>query len=75
MSESEQKSKIIRHCSMPQVPPRTFSPEVNPNRASLIRKIESKWVNGTNITYGFLEKTNDNELNVVQTIQRTPTLF
>jgi hypothetical protein len=42
-------------CSLPQVPERTFSPEVSLHRARLIRMIDKKWVNGTKLRYYFFE--------------------
>ncbi len=43
----------IAYCTMPTVKEREFGPEVNPNRARLIRMNESKWVNGTKLRYHF----------------------
>lgn len=42
-----------RFCSLPQVREREFGPEVSENRASLIRYISKKWVNGTKLRYYF----------------------
>ena len=42
-------------CSMPQVPERTFSPDVSQYREQLIRMIDKKWVNGTKLRYYFFE--------------------
>ena len=47
--------EIQQFCSVPQVPDRTFSPEVSPNRARLIRIIGKKWVNGTKLRYYFFD--------------------
>jgi hypothetical protein len=44
-----------RYCSLPEVPPRVFSPNVNPNRASLILRSALKWVNGTVLRYYFFK--------------------
>ncbi len=38
-------------CNLPRVPERSFGPEVSDGRASLIRYIDRKWVNGTNLRY------------------------
>ncbi len=42
-------------CDLPRVPEREFGPEVSPERASLIRVISKKWVNGTILHYHFLD--------------------
>ncbi len=44
-----------RYCSLPVVPDRQLDPNINPNRASLIRYIEKKWVNHTVLHYHFLD--------------------
>jgi len=44
-----------RFCSLPDVPERTFGPEVSPYRARLIRWIDKKWVNGTKLRYYFFD--------------------
>ncbi len=41
------------YCSVPQLPERQFGPEVSVERASLIRVMAKKWVNGTNLHYYF----------------------
>ncbi|MBF0624047.1 MAG: matrixin family metalloprotease [Magnetococcales bacterium] len=66
MSNSTINPNQIRHCKMPMVPPRELAADVNPRRAGLIRAIGSKWVNGTQLTYGFLQNTTDAEKNVVR---------
>jgi len=50
-TENEVSEKI---CELPIVPPRELPPEVAPERASLIRNSEKKWVNGTKLHYHFL---------------------
>lgn len=62
---------IARLCSMPEVPEREFAPEVNPNRARLIRMNDRKWVNGTKLRYYFFTapaawSTKETEKNVVR---------
>jgi Astacin (Peptidase family M12A) len=47
------------YCSMPMVKERVFSPDVNPNRARLIRMNDQKWVNGTKLHYCFFTKPAD----------------
>ena len=44
-------------CSMPEVPERTFDPDVSANRARLIRYISKKWVNGTKLRYFFFNSS------------------
>ena len=46
-------------CNLPDVPEREFGPEVSPYRASLLRYIGKKWVNGTKLKYFFFT---DNDL-------------
>jgi hypothetical protein len=42
-------------CSLPEIPARTFGPEVSPFRFELIQWIDKKWVNGTKLRYYFFE--------------------
>jgi hypothetical protein len=44
------------YCNLPPVPVRPFTEIVDPNRASLIRYIEKKWVNFTVLHYYFLDE-------------------
>ena len=44
-------------CSLREEAIRTFDSNVDPNRASLIRDIGNKWVNGTKLHYHFLKST------------------
>lgn len=50
-----------RYCALPNVPPRVFSRDVNPRRASLILKSDRKWVNGTVLRYFFFNRATDGE--------------
>ena len=43
-----------QYCSLPSVPERQLDATIDPNRASLIRYIEKKWVNHTILHYHFL---------------------
>jgi len=43
------------HCGLPEVPERTFAPDVSHNREQLIRLVDKKWVNGTKLRYYFFE--------------------
>lgn len=58
------------YCSLPRVAEREFGPTIDPNRASLIRIMVKKWVNGTVLHYYFLDEpgwaTNDEEEDVVR---------
>lgn len=47
------------YCSTPVVPERILSAAVDPNRASLIRSIDEKWVNGTVLHYYFFDQERD----------------
>jgi hypothetical protein len=49
------------YCSLPQVAERELSPDVDPNRARLIRLNEKKWVNGTVLRYYFFEQPSDGQ--------------
>ncbi len=49
------------YCSAPEVAERVLGPDVNPFRASLIRRTEKKWVNGTILHYYFFDKNSDGE--------------
>ncbi len=44
-----------RFCSLPVVPDRPLDANIDPNRESLIRYIEKKWVNHTVLHYNFLD--------------------
>jgi hypothetical protein len=59
------------YCSLPKVKEREFGPEVNPNRARLIRMNDQKWVNGTRLHYYFFTQprswgTKEEEKNLVR---------
>lgn len=51
----------LGYCSLPPVSPRVFLPSVGPGRASLIRGIGTKWVNGTILHYYFFDRDTDGE--------------
>jgi len=53
-SEQGEEDKA-QYCSLPVVPDRQLDANIDPNRASLIRYIEKKWVNHTMLHYHFLE--------------------
>ncbi|MEA2708790.1 MAG: hypothetical protein QOF78_1391 [Phycisphaerales bacterium] len=49
----------ISYCSLPQVEPRRFGPDVNPGRMRLIIMNGKKWVNGTVLHYYFFDRNTD----------------
>ncbi len=53
---TEQAKNGNHYCSLPIVPERTFSEDVNPARASAIRTYGNKWVNGTVLHYYFFDR-------------------
>ncbi|NES74104.1 MAG: hypothetical protein F6K24_57435, partial [Okeania sp. SIO2D1] len=62
ISQSEQtQSNIYSYCSLPEVPERVLSPEVNPHRANLILQNDKKWVNGTVLHYYFFDQPSDGQ--------------
>ena len=44
----------VKICEEPVVPVREFTPDIGPERASLIRNSDKKWANGTKLHYHFL---------------------
>lgn len=46
-------SQAMESCGLPIVPLRELQPGIDPGRESLIRAIEKKWVNGTELKYCF----------------------
>jgi hypothetical protein len=53
------KSYRLRYCAVPPVPHPPLGADVNPNRARLIMKLRTKWVNGTVLHYYFFNKETD----------------
>ena len=53
-SEKSDEEKALK-CGLPIVPDRPLDSNIDPNRESLIRYIEKKWVNHTVLHYAFLE--------------------
>jgi len=47
------------YCSLREVPPRVFGPNVHPGRAALIEVLANKWANGTMLHYYFFNKQTD----------------
>lgn len=46
-------NQVMEFCGLPIMPLRELEPGIDPNRESLIRSIEKKWVNGTELKYYF----------------------
>ncbi|GJL82831.1 MAG: hypothetical protein DHS20C01_24650 [marine bacterium B5-7] len=63
-------SGIPNFCVLPEVPERTFEADVSPFRASLIRFMAKKWVNGTKLRYYFFRNGTmggaQNQINMVK---------
>lgn len=53
--ESEATTGLQQFCSVPEVPEKPIDSSVSAHRASLIRYISKKWVNGTKLRYYFFE--------------------
>lgn len=53
-SQKGKDDKVLR-CGLPVVPDRQLDANIDPNRESLIRYIEKKWVNHTVLHYHFLD--------------------
>lgn len=57
-------------CSVPQLQPRAFDPDISAERARLLRVIGKKWVNGTQLHYYFFEDSfwgaNEQQKNIVR---------
>lgn len=49
----------FNYCRLVQTPPRVFAPQVEANRARMIRIILKKWVNGTKLKYYFFNGGSD----------------
>lgn len=58
---NSEQSRKYSYCSLPKVPERVLSPDVNPNRANLIIQTAQKWVNGTVLHYYFFDKQTDGQ--------------
>ena len=48
--------QVEHFCSVPELPDRTFGPDVSEGRAQLIRTMSKKWVNGTVLHYYFFDR-------------------
>ena len=49
------QSDALQYCALPPQPERHIAPDVSAHRASLIRYIDKKWINGTKLRYYFFE--------------------
>ncbi|MEH6626512.1 MAG: matrixin family metalloprotease [Motiliproteus sp.] len=54
-NEEEDDSSSPEACGLPDVPLRELEAGIDPGRESLIRAIEKKWVNGSELKYFFFE--------------------
>ncbi len=55
---STQKDSVPEvYCSVPQTPPRQFSPDISSERSRLLIITGNKWVNGTKLHYYFFENS------------------
>lgn len=62
---SAEQSETYAYCALAVVPERVFAPDVNPNRAELIRVLDRKWANGTVLHHYFFDTTEEQK-NVVR---------
>ena len=53
-SKAAAGAAALKICEQPEVPVREFTPDVGPERASLIRNSGKKWANGTKLHYHFM---------------------
>jgi len=58
-SKSSTPTAMAGHCTLPNVPERSFDSTVNPFRARLIRQNDKKWVNGTVLHFYFFDSSDD----------------
>ncbi len=54
--DAEAERAIPQSCGLPLVPERELEAGIDPGRESLIRSIEKKWVNGTELKYYFFSE-------------------
>ncbi|MDW7693860.1 M12 family metallopeptidase [Flammeovirgaceae bacterium SG7u.111] len=54
-AKDTEKPHLLDTCNLPQVPERKLDDNIDPNRQSLVRYNEKKWVNHTILHYHFLE--------------------
>lgn len=52
-AKGNEPGERLNYCCIPPQPPRTFSADINPERARAILAIGNKWVNGTPLRYYF----------------------
>lgn len=63
-------SALQQFCALPEVPEQTFDASVSSHRASLIRYISKKWVNGTKLRYYFFDSGQYNASDVQKDMVR-----
>jgi hypothetical protein len=52
---AKESEEALAFCAVPPMPERELDPNISAERARLIRDIEKKWVNGTELRYYFFE--------------------
>lgn len=57
--KTSEKDRHHTNCNLPAVPDRKVNDNIDPNRLSLVRYNEKKWVNNTTIHYYFLENRSE----------------
>lgn len=60
-SSASAQEEQYQYCSLPLMPEREFSPDVDSDRLSLILALSKKWVNGTILHYYFFDQPTDGE--------------
>lgn len=59
--KSAPQAGYFHYCNVRPSTPRSFAPGVNADRASAINVLSDKWVNGTELSYYFFDKSSDGE--------------
>jgi astacin (peptidase family M12A) len=57
--QTYEETENYSYCALPAVPERAVSPDVHPDRLSLILLLDRKWVNGTVLHYYFFDRDTD----------------
>ena len=52
---AEKEETLPRLCSLPVTRERQFDASLDPERLSLLRSLDRKWVNGTTLHYAFFD--------------------
>jgi hypothetical protein len=64
--KASDQEKNYQYCSLPKVPERVLRPDMDTNRARLIRSLDKKWVNGTILHYYFFDQPTDGQTVVLR---------